>query len=91
MSAFSIVYKKVPHHLLDLAKLPIREKFSNAASAMAKQIQDVQEEVRLKLEKFNARYKAATDKKRREKVIEEGDMVIAYLRKEKIIARSYNK
>jgi len=80
MSPFSIVYRKVSHYLLDLAKLYIGEKFSNAASAMAKQILDVQEEVRLKLES-NARYKAATDKKRREKVFEEWDMVMIYLRK----------
>ena len=36
MKPFVIIYRKVPHHLLDLAKLPIREKFSSAASAMAK-------------------------------------------------------
>ena len=41
MSPFSIVYKKVPYHLLDLAKLPIGEKFSSATSAMAEQILDV--------------------------------------------------
>ena len=80
MSPVSIVYRKVAHYLLDLAKLLIGEKFSSAASAMAKQILDVQEEVRLKLES-NARYKAATDKKRREKVFEEWDMVMIYLRK----------
>ena len=45
MSYFSIIYKKVYHHLLDLAKLPIREKFSSAASAMAEQILDAQEEI----------------------------------------------
>jgi len=37
MLPFSIVYRKVPHHLLDLAKLPISEKFSNAVSARAEQ------------------------------------------------------
>ena len=31
---FSIIYWKVPYHLLDLAKLSIGEKFSNAVSAM---------------------------------------------------------
>jgi len=63
MSPFSIVYRKVPHHLLDLAKMSIEYKFSSVASIMAEQVLDVQEEVRLKLEKSNARYKTATDKK----------------------------
>ena len=67
LSPFIIVYWKVPHHLLDLANLPIWKKFSSAASTMAEQILDVQEEVWLKLEKSNAKYKAAADKKRRDK------------------------
>ena len=36
-SPFSIVYRKVPHHLLDFAKLSIGKKFSNAASDKAGQ------------------------------------------------------
>jgi len=74
-------YQKVSHHLLDLAKLPIGEKFSNAVSAMAEQAIDVQKEVRTRLEKFNARYKAGADKSRREKIFKEGDMMMVYLRK----------
>jgi len=35
MPPFSIIYRKAPHHLLYLAKLPIGEKFSNVASVMA--------------------------------------------------------
>ena len=49
MSPFSIVYQKVPQHLLNLAKLSIGEKFSNAASAMAEQDINVQKEIRTRL------------------------------------------
>jgi len=42
------------------------------------------------LKKSNAGYKAATDKKRKENVFEEGDMVMV-LKKEKITIGSYNK
>ena len=48
---------------------------------MAEQVIDTQKEVRTRLEKSNAWYKAAADKKRREKVFEEGSMVMVYLRK----------
>ena len=65
--------------------MPVWEKFSSAISAMAEQILDVQEEVWLKLEKSNARYKAAADKKMRKKVFEEGDMVMVYLRKKEFL------
>jgi len=82
MSPFTIVYRKIPRHLLDLAKLPIGEKFNSVASVMTEQVLDVQESVRLKLEKSNAKYKETVDKKRREKVFEEVDMVMVYLRKE---------
>ena len=40
-SLFAIVYRKVPHHILNLTKLPIEEKFSSAASSMAEQVIDV--------------------------------------------------
>ena len=91
MSPFAIVYRRVPHHPLDLAKLPIGEKFSNAANAMAEQVLDIQEEVQLKLEKSNAKYKVTADKKRREQLFEEGDIVMMYLRRERISVKAYNK
>ena len=91
MSPFSIVYRKVPHHLLNSAKLHIDEKFSSVSSVMTEQTIDVQKEVRTGLEKFNARYKTAADKRMREKVFKEGDMMMVYLIKEGIPTRPYNK
>ena len=43
------------------------------------------------MEKFNARYIVAADKKEKEKIFEERDMIMVYLRKEKIHVGSYNK
>jgi len=74
-----------------LAKLPIGEKFNSAASAIVEQTIDVHKEDRTRMEKSNVKYKATADKRRREKVFEEGDMVMVYLRKEKIPAGTYNK
>ena len=82
ISPFLIVYRRVPHHLLNLTKLSTGEKFSNIASTIAEQVLDVHEKVRLKLKKSNARYKVAADKKRREKLFEEEEMVMVYLRRE---------
>ena len=91
MSLFVIVHRKVPHHLLDLGKLPIGEKFSSAGFVMAEQIIYVQEEVQLKLEKSNEKNKEAADKKRREKIFCEGETVMLYLKRERIPAGAYNK
>jgi len=62
MSPFAIVYRKAPHHPLDLGQLQVGEKFSNAASTLAEQVLGVQEQARLRLEK--SRYKVVDDKKR---------------------------
>jgi len=72
----------IPYHLLDLAKLSIGEKLSSADSTIAEQVLHIHELVRLKLEKSNSKYMTPANKKRREKIFEEGDMVIMYLRRE---------
>jgi len=43
------------------------------------------------LERYNTKCKATADKKKREKLFEEGDMVIVYLGRERILAGRYNK
>jgi len=58
---------------------------------MVEQILDVQKDIWLKLEKSNAKYTAAADKKRREKLFCEGDMVMVYLQRERIFAGAYKK
>ena len=58
---------------------------------MADHIQAMQEEVRQKLEAINAKHKEATDKKRREKIFNVGDLVLVYLRNERFPVDTYNK
>ena len=43
------------------------------------------------MDKSNASYKGTVDKRKREKDFEEGDMIMVYLRKERIPAGSYYK
>ena len=57
----------------------------------SKESKVLKKNVRLKLEKTNAKYKATVYKKRREKLFEEGDIVMVYLRRERISVRAYNK
>ena len=45
---------------------------------------DVQEEVQLKIEKTNKKYKTMADKKRQEKLFKEEDIMMAYLREKRI-------
>jgi ribosome-associated translation inhibitor RaiA len=88
---FSVVYISPPKHVADLVTLPKDSRFSVAAESMAKDVQGVQEEVKQKLESSNAKYKAYADSHRRQKVFQEGDTVMIFLRKERFPVGTYNK
>ncbi|KAK0571531.1 hypothetical protein LWI29_017595 [Acer saccharum] len=90
-SPFALVYRQPPKHALDLARLPKVTGISVAAETMAEQVRDVQAEVKARLEEKNAKYKAAADVKRREKLFAEGDQVMVFLHKERLPVGSYNK
>lgn len=90
-SPFSLVYLKPPKHALDLARLPKVAGSNVAAENMAEQASNVQAEVKARLERKNAKYKAAADVERREKLFAESDQVMVFLRKERFPLGSYNK
>jgi hypothetical protein len=88
---FQIVYCCPPRHALDLVPLPTLSGLSIAAENMADRIKSIQEEVRQNLEASNAKYKTVADKKRRVQTFQEGDLVMVYLRKERLPVGAYNK
>ncbi|KAK8926504.1 hypothetical protein KSP39_PZI018227 [Platanthera zijinensis] len=85
---FSIVYTKAPRHALDLARLPAAP---SSATQLAEEARDIQTETRLKLLESNAKYKAIADKHRREQIFQVGDLVMVFLRKERLPAGPHHK
>jgi len=78
---FEVVYGRTLRLAVDLAALPKLPGASVAAEHLAERVKATQEEVCQHLEKSYAKYKAATDKGRRSKIFQEGDLVMVYLRK----------
>ena len=92
-SPFSIVYIKCPNHALDLVKLPKVPSLSVAVGDLAKQVQEVQPNVKNKLEKANAKHKMEADKHRWFKSFNVGDEVMCSLArlKCKVVIASFKK
>ncbi len=82
---FSIVYFCSPKHALDLASLSKLLGMSIANENMVDIIHTIQEEVRNQLEASSTKYKEAADNKWLEKVFNEEDLVMVYLRKERFL------
>jgi len=89
-SPFSIVYTKVPKHVVDLIKLPSREN-SRSATSFANNYSNLFKEVHDVLEASNQKYKQLADKRRRPMSFAVGDQVMVYLRKERLPAGVHGK
>ncbi|GKB73559.1 putative nucleotidyltransferase, ribonuclease H [Tanacetum coccineum] len=90
-SPFSIVYTNVPKHALDLLELPKGRGSNIAARNMVEDWKMVTKDVKKKIEDSNARYKASTNKHRREKTFNVGGQVMVFLRRERFPVGRYSK
>ena len=80
-SLIFIIYMKCPNHALDLVKLPKVPGLSIATGDLAKQVQEVQTNVKKKLGKANAKYKMEAGKHRWFKSFDVGDEVMVFISK----------
>jgi hypothetical protein len=80
---FHIVYGRYPKGVVDLVALSDLEgKKSVDVNDFVDSMHELQEQVKKKLQTNNDSYKQREDQHRRQKVFQEGEMVMAHLRKE---------
>lgn len=80
---FEVVYGARPLTPLDLVPSTDKSQFSADADKRVKEIKQLHEQVRARIEKQNTKYKAQRDKHRKQQVFKEGDLVWIHLRKER--------
>lgn len=91
MSPFQIVFGMHPRGVYELRGLGKQEARSASVEDFFEQMQKLQEEIKGKLQESSKRYKHRADLKRREKEFQVGDLVKAYLRKDRFPTKTYNK
>jgi hypothetical protein len=90
-SPFQILYGTQPRGVSELKELEQAETSSASAKQFAEAMQELQTEVKQRLQKSNQEYKCRADQRKRQLQFEVGDMVLAHLRKEMFLRGTYNK
>jgi hypothetical protein len=83
-SPFEIVYGAHPRGILELRDLSLQDKTSAQGEVFAEHIKSLHDQVRRHLQQQNEKYKARADQGKRDLQFKVGDLVLAYLRKERL-------
>lgn len=90
-SPFQVIYGLLPRGPIDLASLPDRKRLHGVADDFIDDIHKVHDQVVSNLESSSSKYKAAADSHHRCVVFEVGDLVWAFLTRDRMPTHAYNK
>eukprot|EP00253_Pinus_taeda_P024515 PITA_24515 len=90
MSPLHIFFCMHPRGVYELRDLGMQETRSAKAEEFVEQMQKLQEDVNQRLKESSKKYKQSDDEKRTKKEFQVGDLVMAYLRKERFLVGTYN-
>ncbi|GJW87960.1 RNA-directed DNA polymerase [Tanacetum coccineum] len=90
-SHFEVVYGRDSITPLDLVLVPEVGQFSEDGADQSEQIKELHRSVQEQIIRHNKQYKEHADKRRKQVLYREGDLVWIHLRKERFLARRFGK
>ncbi|GKA31233.1 RNA-directed DNA polymerase [Tanacetum coccineum] len=90
-SPFEVVYGRNPITPLDLVPVPEVGRFSEEGADQSEQIKELHRSVQEQIIRHNEQYKEHVDKRRKQVLYREGDLVWIHLRKERFPAGRFGK